>query len=96
MSSSTATESGAGFGSSPNAYINSFTSISCFKERMYSPFGRGSVYVRYGDGEHGPPCLWSTDLGRRIVRQPICVRAVMIEMQISTPNGARRGWEDAQ
>ena len=62
MSSRTATDSGDGFGSSPNAYINSFTSVSWIIRGLYNLFGRDSVYVRYGDGEHVPPCFWSIDL----------------------------------
>src|SRR5277367_251642 len=59
MSSRTVTDSGVGFGSSPNAYINSFTSVSWMRRDLYNLFERDSVCVRCGDGDHVPPCLWS-------------------------------------
>jgi hypothetical protein len=61
MSSRTVTDSGEGFGSSPNAYINSFTSVSWMRRDLYNLFGRDSACVRCGDGEHVPPCLWSME-----------------------------------
>ena len=61
MSSRTVTDSGEGFGSSPNAYINSFTSVSWMRRDLYNLFERDSVCVRCGDGEHVPPCLWSME-----------------------------------
>ena len=66
MSSRTVTDSGEGFGSSPNAYINSFTSVSWMRRDLYNLFERDSVCVRCGDGEHVRPCLWSMDLSAKI------------------------------
>jgi hypothetical protein len=66
MSSRTVTDSGEGFGSSPNAYINNFTSVSWMRRDLYNLFGRGSVCVRCDDGEHVPPSLSSKDLSAKI------------------------------
>jgi hypothetical protein len=61
MSSRTATDSGEGFELSPKAYMRSFTLVRLAGKLTYDLFGRGFVYVHYGDDGDGLPLLEMTD-----------------------------------